>query len=60
MSASVVVQPRLTRMPPRASGAETPMAARTWEGWTFPEEQAAPDEMAGFAVRLGPTGTGTR
>src|ERR1700677_4168409 len=42
----VVVQPRLTRTAPRVSDGETPMAARTWEGWTFPEEQAAPEDTA--------------
>ena len=46
MSAFVVVQPRLTRTAPRASAGETPMAARTWEGCTLPDEQAAPDDTA--------------
>ena len=41
-----MVDPRLTRTAPRASGGETPMAARTWEGCTLPDEQAAPDESA--------------
>ena len=44
MSASVVVQPRLTRTAPRASSGETPMAASTCEGCTLPDEQAAPDD----------------
>src|SRR5580658_10931168 len=46
MSVSVVVQPRLTRTAPRSSAGETPMAARTWEGWTLPDEQAAPEDTA--------------
>src|ERR1700719_3974305 len=46
MSASVVAQPRLKRTAPRVSEVETPMAARTWEGWTLPDEQAAPDDTA--------------
>ncbi len=46
MSDSVVVGPRLTRSPPRASSGTTPMAARTCEGWTLPDEQAAPDDTA--------------
>src|ERR1700683_1164284 len=45
-SAFVVIQPRLTRTAPRSSVGETPMAARTWEGWTLPDEQAAPDDTA--------------
>src|SRR6266702_1038487 len=45
-SASVVLQPRLTRTAPRSSGAETPIAARTWDGCTLPEEQAAPEDTA--------------
>src|SRR5271169_5758384 len=45
-SALVVVQPRLTRMAPRVSAGETPMAASTWHGCTFPDEQAAPDDTA--------------
>ena len=45
-SASVVAQPRLTRTAPRVSAGETPMAARTWEGCTLPDEQAAPDDTA--------------
>src|SRR5262245_56850093 len=43
---SVVVGPRLSRTAPCTSGAETPMAASTWEGCTLPEEQAAPDDTA--------------
>src|ERR1700728_893790 len=46
MSVSVVLQPRLTRTAPRSSAGETPMAARTWEGWTLPDEQAAPEDTA--------------
>ena len=45
-SAFVVVQPRLTRTAPRRSDGETPMAARTCEGCTLPDEQAAPDDTA--------------
>jgi len=51
ISAGVVVQPRLTRTAPRVSGGETPMAARTWEGCTLPDEQAAPDDTAVHRVR---------
>src|SRR5579864_3282934 len=46
ISASVVLQPRLTRTAPRVSAGETPIAARTWDGCTLPDEQAAPDETA--------------
>ena len=46
MSDSVVVGPRLTRTAPRASSCETPIAARTCDGWTLPEEQAAPEDTA--------------
>lgn len=46
MSRSVVAQPRLTRTAAWVSAGETPMAASTWEGWTLPDEQAAPDETA--------------
>src|ERR1700723_3536510 len=46
MSVSVVLQPKLTRTAPRSSAGETPMAARTWEGWTLPDEQAAPEDTA--------------
>src|SRR5580693_9621609 len=45
-SVSVLLQPRLKRTAPRVSAGETPMAARTWEGWTLPDEQAAPDDTA--------------
>src|SRR3984893_7490268 len=45
-SDSVVVQPKLTRTAARAKGAATPIAASTWEVWTLPEEQAAPEETA--------------
>ena len=46
MSDSVVVGPRLTRTAPRASAGATPMAASTCEGWTLPDEQAAPEDTA--------------
>src|SRR5215472_15845948 len=45
-STAVVFQPRLTRTAPRCRGPDTPMAASTCEGWTLPEEQAAPDDTA--------------
>src|SRR5712671_5601179 len=45
-SFSVVVAPRLTRTAPRARSAPAPMAARTCEGATFPDEQAAPEDTA--------------
>ena len=44
---------------PLATAGETPMAARTWEGCTLPDEQAAPDdtrdpfEVEGDDRRLG-------
>ena len=41
-----MVGPRLTRTAPRASSGGTPMAASTWEGWTLPDEQAAPEDTA--------------
>ena len=44
MSDSVVVAPRLTRTAPRAMAGSTPMAASTCDGWTFPDEQAAPED----------------
>src|SRR6202044_2524347 len=46
ISVSVVAQPRLRRTAPRVREGETPRAARTWEGWTLPDEQAAPDDTA--------------
>src|SRR5579862_6673047 len=46
MSLCVVLQPRLTRTAPRRRAGETPMAARTWDGCTLPDEQAAPDDTA--------------
>src|SRR5258708_40370312 len=46
ISDSVVLGPRLTRTAARASGAGTPMAESTCEGWTLPDEQAAPEETA--------------
>src|SRR4029079_4750176 len=45
-SPSEVEYPRLTRIAPRESSGGTPIAARTCEGATFPEEQAAPDDTA--------------
>src|SRR5262249_38618177 len=45
-SLSVVVGPRLTRTAPCPSSAGTPMAARTCEGATLPDEQAAPEDTA--------------
>jgi hypothetical protein len=38
--------PRLTRTAPRTSAGEISKAARTWEGCTLPEEQAASEETA--------------
>ena len=46
ISASLVVGPVETRIAPRASAGSTPMAARTCEGCTFPDEQAEPDDTA--------------
>ena len=46
MSASEVDQPRLSRTAPWASSLPTPMAARTCEGWTLPDEQADPEDTA--------------
>src|SRR5262249_58570538 len=46
ISDSVVLGPRLTRTAARASGGGTPMAESTCEGWTFPDEQAAPQGTA--------------
>src|SRR5258705_130967 len=46
MSASEVDQPRLSRTAPCASSLPNPMASRTCEGWTLPEEQAEPDDTA--------------
>jgi hypothetical protein len=46
MSACVVWRPRLKRRLARASSADMPMAVRTCEGSTAPEEQAAPVEQA--------------
>src|SRR5690606_30457985 len=43
---SVVECPKLARSAPRASPASTPIAARTCDGCTLPEEQAAPDDTA--------------
>src|SRR2546430_16070461 len=46
ISDSVVLGPRLTRTAALASCGGTPMAASTCEGWTLPEEQAAPADTA--------------
>src|SRR5207244_12030969 len=46
ISVSVVVAPRLIRIAPRASSDPIPMAARTCEGATLPEEQAEPEDTA--------------
>src|SRR5882762_2205865 len=46
MSAAVVWRPRLKRRLARASSGGKPMAVRTWDGSTAPEEQAAPVETA--------------
>src|SRR5262249_5760348 len=45
-SDSVVVRPKLTRTAARARSGATPIAASTCDGWTLPEEQAAPDDTA--------------
>ena len=45
-SASVVLQPRLTRTAPRESAGSTPMAAKTLEACTLPDEQADPEDTA--------------
>src|SRR6201984_975921 len=46
MSASDVDQPRLIRTAPCAWLLEKPMASSTWDDWTFPDEQAEPDDTA--------------
>ena len=46
MSASEVDQPRLSRTAPWASSRPNPMASRTCEGWTLPDEQAEPEDTA--------------
>src|SRR5713226_6827734 len=46
MSAGVVCRPRLKRRLARASSGARPMAVRTCDGSTAPEEQAAPVEHA--------------
>ena len=46
MSASVVVQPVDTRIAPRLSSAGMPIAAKTCDRSTFPEEQAEPELTA--------------
>src|SRR6476646_1716034 len=45
-SASVVVQPRLTRTAPRESEGSTPIAASTCDACTLPDEHAEPEETA--------------
>ena len=45
-SLSVVFQPRLTLSAALARPAGTPIASRTCEGPTLPDEQAEPDETA--------------
>src|SRR6185437_5581315 len=42
-SACVEFQPKLTRRAQRAMSSLTPMAASTCEGFTLPDEQAAPE-----------------
>ena len=42
MSSAVLAQPRLTRIASPAAASSRPMARRTWEAATLPEEQAAP------------------
>src|SRR5258708_33334147 len=46
ISDSVVLGQRLTRSAACAGCAGTPMAESTCEGWTLPDEQAAPEETA--------------
>src|SRR5918992_1604924 len=41
-SSGVLAQPRLTRIALAASSGSTPIAARTWDGPTLPDEQAEP------------------
>src|SRR5579872_6406149 len=50
MSASCVLQPILTRNAARVNESEQAIAASTWEGWTFPEEQAAPEDTAAPSI----------
>src|SRR5271166_562038 len=45
-SPSLVAGPRLTRMAPSARAVGTPIAARTGEADTLPDEQADPEETA--------------
>ncbi|MDP3239367.1 MAG: hypothetical protein Q8M69_02965, partial [Reyranella sp.] len=45
MSADVLFQPRLIRIAQPASAAGTPIASRTGDRCTFPDEQAAPALM---------------
>src|SRR5262245_34744245 len=46
ISPGVVEKPRLSRMAPRENSAGTPIAASTWDGATFPDEHAEPDDTA--------------
>ena len=46
MSASVVLQPRLTRTAPRSSARRNSHGGKDMGGLTLPDEQAAPDETA--------------
>ena len=46
MSSLEVDQPRLSRTAPWASPLSNPMAARTCDGWTLPEEHAEPEDTA--------------
>src|SRR5262249_27594918 len=45
-SSSVVENPKLTRIAPRARPESTPMAESTCEAATLPDEQAAPEDTA--------------
>ncbi len=46
MSVSDVDQPRLSRTALCAIFGPNPMASRTCDGWTLPEEHAAPEDTA--------------
>src|ERR1700735_1710792 len=45
-SSSVVVHPTLTRKAAWVKGGAKPIPSSTWEAWTFPDEQAAPEDTA--------------
>src|SRR3954463_4890888 len=45
-SSFVVIHPKLTRRAPSARPGTTPMASSTCDRFTFPDEQAEPDERA--------------